>query len=268
MADNLDLLSSKFVFENTNIYSLSIRHQPDGYSFSVLDDNGIVVAIKHVVCDKNYDLGGDPLLNLHFKSIKYIECSHYAIIPDALLSDKSKLFLPLEKDKIAISGTKCCTPISSVISEKVNVVFVSNDKQLPSPLKQLMQNGFEILFTHEMALLINMATSVEERIFMLCEVMANALNIIAVNNDKMVMCTSYAVNSELDILYYVMEAYHVLNFDPNSVKLFFIGDMVTFPFLNEVKKFVRFCSSIPPANLSADIIIPNPEYFTLISNSI
>lgn len=267
MADNLDLLSSKFVFENTDLYSLSIRHQLDGYSFSVKNQNGIVVAVKHVVCNKNYDLHDEPLFQLNYRNISYIECGSFSFIPDSIFSEDScKLFLPIEKDKLTLSNVRYCTP-SSALSDKVNVAFVLNDKLLPAPIKQRLSDNKPVVFLHEMSLIADMAMSVEERLFVLCEVSSSVLDVVVVKDAKILMATSYSVCTELDVLYYIMEVYRALNLDSENVKLFLSGDLVAFPVVDVIKNYIRYHNVIYPENISDDITIPHSEYFSLISKS-
>ena len=266
MADNLDLLSSKFVFENTMQYSLSIRHQPDGYSFSVKDDNGIVVAVKHLVSEKNYIPDNDPLLNLNFNKVTYIESGAFALIPVSLFSpEHAKIFMPLEKDKLSISNIRHCSIPDNILMDNSLIAFVSNDKQLPQQIKSRLSKDLNTEFSHDALLLIKMAAMIDEHSFVLCELMAGKLIVLAVNNAKISAITSYSVNTELDMLYYVMEMYRVLNFNPEQVKLFISGELTLFSFRNIVKDFVRFHDVITPKNISDDISLPNPEYFSLIS---
>lgn len=267
MADNLDLLSSKFVFENTDLYSLSIRHQLDGYSFSVKNQNGIVVAVKRVVCNKNNDLQDEPLLQLNYRNVSYIECGSFSFIPDSLFpEDSCRLFLPVEKDKLILSDVRYCMP-SSALSDKIKVAFVLNDKLLPAPIKQRLSENKPVAFLHEMSLIADMAMSVEERLFVLCEVSSSVLDVIAVKDAKILLATSYSVGTELDVLYFIMEVYRALNLDPEHVKLFLSGDLAAFPVVDVINDYVRYHNVIYPENISDDITIPHPEYFSLISKS-
>ena len=145
------------------------------------------------------------------------------------------------------------------------ITVVSNDKQLPQQIKSRLSKDLNTEFSHDALLLIKMAAMIDEHSFVLCELMAGKLIVLAVNNAKISAITSYSVNTELDMLYYVMEMYRVMNFNPEQVKLFISGELTLFPFRNIVKDFVRFHDVITPKNISDDISLPNPEYFSLIS---
>ncbi|MDR3226227.1 MAG: DUF3822 family protein [Prevotellaceae bacterium] len=192
----LDFVDKKFNSNKASKYKLSIQISLDGFLFSIFDANDICVVAKKINADNiNNIFASEPLLTQKYSAVNCIVVTQKSTLVPNNLFDKNKSSEYL-KFVCNISDEK-------IFSQKIKKIgahcVFAIDKNIYETVKKYQP---QTEFYHQSIPLINSALgSFGKNIFVFFD--SKTIDIIANNNEKLLLQNSYKTENTSDAIYFV-----------------------------------------------------------------
>lgn len=221
MINNVDLIAPTFEGRlSASEYSLSIRHLPDGYSFSITDNNQKCQAIKYICCNERNaakELKEEPLLQQKYKSIKYFQRGISGLMPTIEYLNKNNnahaLLPPLFNSNGDIIRHKQTDLIVNNINEKIACCFIKSE-----PAFNLKNYSLH----HTSELLIKLALTSEQPSGIWVEHTEYTTSIVIKKSNKILLANSYSTDTSTDAIYYIIHCYENCKLSQYETPIFLI----------------------------------------------
>lgn len=232
MRKPIDLISPSFTSDLSQKYSLSIRQNPNGYSFcvkSICDDNKCV-AIRYLPIESNIRtsalLTAEQLLQLKYGRIQFFGYGTYMLLPD----------------KFELADYATLLSIHNTIKkrDRINTGYISNDIRIIYPTSRwLFPKTDSIELHHEMELLLSTALNGGEDTGVWVEILTEHINIVIVANGQLKLGNTYHISTDMDIAYYILACYQQLDLATETTCLFVCGETAGEEVMKVLSSYIR-----------------------------
>ncbi len=229
-------IDETFDLNQTRNYHISIQAGLSGYSFSVLDPvRNKYILLKHfvfrpeemspVLLEEKIDEihGNDEFLEREYKTVLFsYQSPKYTLIP-APLFNKQNLRTFFEFNHIL-------DDLDQIYYNEYKSIDAYNLFVVPSELSNIVYKSFRnVKFFHQVTPLIenglinhgkrNSYKSVIANLY------GNYMDILAIRGDKLLLCNTFPLKNEEDLVYFVLYVYEQLKLKGEETPLFISGEM-------------------------------------------
>jgi hypothetical protein len=208
--------------ENTNVnsYNLSIRIHADGFSLSVMEENGSLLSGKEVKASI-FSLSSNDIIKLlnseteiNYEKIRLIcETDNYLFIPTSLfIANESHHYLGFQH-KIHKNESILFNPIPAW--DTVNTFTI------PTNLKGAIDSLFpNTIIEHQMSWLLTEKVKLQQDDTITIWIRSKSIDMIVIKNGKLHLLNSFAYQTPEDMTYHTLNVIEQLSIDVDSCKVF------------------------------------------------
>jgi hypothetical protein len=211
--------------------NLSIQFSLDGFSFCISNQEHVTYALKKfsfaetVSVDRCLEeivsvFKSEEELQSDFESITVIHQNYLnTVVPNELFNETELSAYLQFSIKTLATDTFAFDSIPAIGAKNVYIPYVNVNNFL-------FQNFGEFEFKHHTTVLIEKLLSKNKGLNFYVHVSKNHLDVIVLEEKKLVLCNSFEYTSKEDFIYYVLFVAEQLKMDPNVFSLVLIGDHI------------------------------------------
>ncbi|MCK9302386.1 MAG: DUF3822 family protein [Bacteroidales bacterium] len=220
-----------FDLKNINLYSLSVFLSKDGFSFAVFDECGKCVVNKSIIFSKSasFDIGEAvenifyeyTFLKENFQSVKIVfNVDKYTFVPEEFfLKELVENYYTFNFDKLADNESVfyCFSPINNIYT-----IFAFDTVYAEIAEKYFLNADFFAGISNFIDGVTDVAVG---RNSVFANVRNKSLDVVVFCNDKFTVANTFHVNSEEDIVYFLLRAFYNYKLDGSKDLLIIYGDV-------------------------------------------
>lgn len=243
-----NISSQEKFFKESNLYNLSIRLLPNGFSFFVYDDQKRLISLKNIkaplfVMNKEELIPlllKEPEMQLPYYNVKLTyESNRYSVVPQMIFKkvEAESLFYfhhKKEKNEIVLSN-----PIASF--ETVNIFSV------PSIIYEVFEQFFPKLNIehHITQFLINLQAYTNKEENLNVYLREHLMDVVAIENNQLMLINSFVFQTPEDFVYYLLRVIEELSFDIDGCRIrLFNYEKRHSKLYNLAQKYMKHCEII------------------------
>lgn len=219
MIQNIDLIAPTFDGRlSATQYSLSIRHMPDGYSFSITDTDNVCQLVKFTGINNRSAssnaikaLKSDPLLQQQYLKINYYQYGTYSINP--AIFNEMNMTIPQFAGQGAVMTSHKKDLVTQQINAQLSICYTPSSTPCTIPGSSQF---------HYAQLLILAALNHPTADAVWAETLPEVTTIAIKSHHKLLLANTYPTASQTDAVYHILACYEMTGLSQTDTPLFLV----------------------------------------------